>query len=183
MMLWLDTWKVPPHEDDTNTILQLTEKIVIKSEHIFHLDNTNKKFDKIIACALTITKAYEPFFNKFNHFALIFHFLTPKKRDIHCSHEVMLTIKLIHTYKCYKFKQKHYITNAPARNPQLCFIFINSKYTSRYLLSFNYCIKSTNLYGILRNYDPVRQMYIFCPLTNTSPIDDSRPIIIIHEYR
>ena len=66
-MLSLDTWKVPPHEDNPNTNPQLTEKLVTKSEYIFHLDNTNKKFDKIIACALTITKAYEPFFNKFNH--------------------------------------------------------------------------------------------------------------------
>ena len=32
--------------------------------------------------------------------------------------------------------------------------------------------------GIIRNYDPIRQMYIFCPLTR----NESRPLIVSHEY-
>ena len=53
-------------------------------------------------------------------------------------------------------------------------MFINSKETSPYLLNFTFCIKSTILHGILRKYDPVRQMYIFCPLTNSFLLGDSR---------
>ena len=64
----------------------------------FHLDSRNKNFDRIIDHALTNTKAYEPFFNKFDYFALLFNFLTPKERDIHCMHEVMLKKKLTHIY-------------------------------------------------------------------------------------
>ena len=57
-------------------------------------------------------------------------------------------------------------------------MFINSKYMSPYFLNFTYCIKSTNLHSIPRNW----QMYLFCPLTNTFPIDDARPLIMPHEY-
>ena len=89
----------------------------------------------------------------------------------------MVKTKLTHTYKYYNFIQKHYITNTPPR-----FLFIYSKYTSPYFLIFTYCNKSTYLHGILRNSDPVRQMCIFCPLTNTFPIDDASPIITPREY-
>ena len=36
--------------------------------------------------------------------------------------------------------------------------------------------------GILRNYDPIRQFYIFCPLTRTFDFDESYPLIVPHEY-
>ena len=48
--------------------------------------------------------------------------------------------------------------------------------------NFTYCIKDTNLYGILRNYDPVTQMYIFCPITKTFNDEESRPFLIPHEF-
>ena len=35
---------------------------------------------------------------------------------------------------------------------------------------------------IVRNYDPIGQMYIFCPLTRTFNVDESRPLIVPHEY-
>ena len=174
--------KNTPHEDDPNTNPQLTEFFFIGSEYIFHLDSTNRKFGNIIARALTNTKAYEPFFSKFNLFALTFHFLTPKEREINCSHEIMFQTKITHTYTYYKFKQKHYITNIPDSNPQHRFLLINSKYTSPYFLNFTFCIKSTNPHKIFLDYDPVRQMYIFCPLTNTFPIDDACKILISHSY-
>ena len=58
--------------------------------------------------------AYD-YFNKLNHFSLTFHFLTPKERDLHCSHEVMLQTKQAHKYTFYKFIQHHYTLNTPAR--------------------------------------------------------------------
>ena len=36
--------------------------------------------------------------------------------------------------------------------------------------------------GIIRNYDPIRQMYIFCPLTKFFNVDESRPLIVPDEY-
>ena len=46
------------YDDDPNP--QLTEKIFIKSEYIFHLDSTLKNFDHIIDHALKNAQAYEP---------------------------------------------------------------------------------------------------------------------------
>ena len=36
--------------------------------------------------------------------------------------------------------------------------------------------------GILKNYDPIRQMYIFFPLTRIFNVAESRPLIVPHEY-
>ena len=122
------------------------------------------------------------YFNKLNHFSLTFHFLTPKERDLHCSHKVMLRTKQTHTYTYYKFIQHHYTLNIPARQPHHRYQYINSNYTSPFFLNFTHRIKDTNLQGTLRNYDPITQMYIFCPLTKLLIVDESRPLIIPHEF-
>ena len=41
-----------PNEYDPNTNPQLTEKLFIRSEYVFHMESTNKKIDKIITTAL-----------------------------------------------------------------------------------------------------------------------------------
>ena len=51
-----------------------------------------------------------------------------------------------------------------------------------FFLKFTYCIKNTNLQGILRNFDLITQMYICCPLTRTFNEEESRPLIVPHEY-
>ena len=86
------------------------------------------------------------------------------------------------TYAYYKFIQHHYTQNTPARQIHHRYQNINSKYTSPFFLNFTYCIKDTNLQGILRNYDPITQMYIFCPLTKNFIVDESRPLIFPHEF-
>ena len=110
----------------------------------------NKNYDNIISTALRDPKAYDSYFNKYNRFSLILNFLTPKERDLHCSqHRIMLRTKQNYTYTYYKFVQHHYITNTPLGNPQHMFTFINSKYTSPFFLNFAYCIKDTNMQGII----------------------------------
>ena len=71
--------------------------------------------------------------------------------------------------------------HTPSRQPHHRFQFINSKFTSPFFLIFTYCFKSTDFQGILRNYDPIMQMYIFCPLTKNFNVEDSRPLIVPHE--
>ena len=112
---------------------------------------------------------------------LTFNFLTPKELDLRCSHQIMLRTKQTHPYDYYKLIQHHYTTNTPSRKPHHRFQFINSKHTSTFFLNFTYCIKDTNLQGIIRNYDPIRQMYTFCPLTRSFNVDESHPLIVPHE--
>ena len=120
----------------------------------------NKKFYKIISTELRDTRAYDSYFNKFNHFSLTFNLLTTKEGALHCSHEPLRT-KQTHTYAYHEIIQDHYITNTPSRNLQHRFTIFNSKNTSPYFLNFTYCIKNTNMQGIIPNYDPIRQTYIF----------------------
>ena len=142
----------------------------------------DRKYDHIISEALNDIQAYESFKEKFQLFSLTFQFLAPHERDLHCSHDIMLRTKQTHTYTYYRFIQNHFDLHTPSRQPHHRFQFLNSKYTSPFFLSFTYCIKDTNLHGILRNYDPVTQMYIFCPITKTFNTEESRPFLIPHIF-
>ena len=168
-------------DDDRFANPQITEKFFIKTPYVFTLNIFDRKFDHIISEALTDTQAYESFKERFQIFSLTFHFLAPHERDLHCSHDIMLRTKQTHTYTYYRFIQNHFDLHTPSRQPHHRFQFINSKYTSPFFLNFTYCIKDTNLHGILRNYDPITQMYIFCPITKTFNAEESRPFLIPHE--
>ena len=150
-------------DDDRFANPQITEKFFIKTPYVFTLNIFDRKFDHIISEALTDTQAYESFKERFQLFSLTFHFLASHERDLHCSHDIMLRTKQTHTYTYYRFIQNHFDLHTPSRQPHHRFQFINSKYTSPFFLNFAYCIKDTNLHGILRNYDPTTQMYIFVP--------------------
>ena len=161
---------------------QLTEIFLIKTPYLITLNIFDKKHDHIILEALVDIQAYESFYDKFQLFSLTFHFLSPQERDLHCSHDIMLCTKQMHTLTYYRFIQNHFDLHTPSRQPHHRFQFINLKYTSPFFLNFTYCIKNTNLHGILCNYDPVTQMYIFCPITKTFNDEESRPFIIPHEF-
>ena len=107
---------------------QLRENFFIKTPYTFTLNILNKKHENVISAAhVRDIHAYDSYFNKFNHFSLTFHFLRPKERDLHCSHEVMLRTKQTHTYAYYKFMQHHYTLNTPARHFRHRYQYINSK--------------------------------------------------------
>ena len=153
---------------------KLTDKFFIKMSYVFTLNIFDRKHDHIFSEALNDIQAYESFHDKFQLFSLAFHFLAPHERDLHCSHDNMLRTKQTHTYTYYRFIQNHFDLHTPSRQPHHRFQFLNSKYTSPFFLNFTYCIKDTNLHGILRNYDPVTQMYIYFvpsrrPLTLKNP--------------
>ena len=169
-------------DDDRFANPQITEKFFIKTPYVFTLNIFDRKFDHIISEALTDMQAYESFKEKFQLFSLTFNFFAPQERDFHCSHDIMLRTKQTHTYTYYRFIQNHFDLHTPSRQPHHRFQFINSKYTSPFFLNFTYCIKDTNLHGILRNYDPITQMYIFCPITKTFNAEESRPFLIPHEF-
>ena len=168
--------------DDRFANPQLTEKFFIKTSYVFTLNIFDRKYDNIISEALTDMQAYESFKEKFQLFSLTFHFLAPHERDLHCSHDIMLRTKQTHTYTYYRFIQSLFDLHTPSRQPHHRFQFLNSKYTSPFFLNFTFCIKDTNLHGILRNYDPITQMYIFCPITKTFNAEESRPFLIPHEF-
>ena len=153
-----------------------------KTSYVFTLNIFDRKNDHNISESLADIQAYESFYDKFQLFSLTFLFLSPQERDLHCSHDIMLRTKQTHTYTYYRFIQNHFYLHTPSRQPHHRFQFLNSKYTSPFFLNFTYCIKDTNLHGILRNYNPVTQKYIFCPITKTFNAEESRPFLIPHEF-
>ena len=56
-------------------------------------------------------------------------------------------------------------------------MFFNSKYTSPFTFNAEYLIDHTKIKGKLRNYDPLKQSFLFLP--NDNP---KRPIIVPQEY-
>ena len=86
-----------PYDTEPAVNSQLTKKFFIKSEHSSHIDITTK-IDHITDHAIMNTKAYEPFFSKFDHYELIFKLQTLKEGDTNYSHEVKLKSKFAHTY-------------------------------------------------------------------------------------
>ena len=169
-------------DDDRFANLQLTEKFFIKTPYVLTLNIMDKKHDHKISEALVDIQAYETFYDNFQLFSLTFHFLLPQERDLHYFHDIMLrtkqTNKQTNTY--YRSIQNHFDLHTLSRQPHNRFHFINSKYTSPFFLKFIYCFKNTNFQGIFRNYDPITQMYIFCPLTKTFNDEESRSFIIPH---
>ena len=117
---------------------QLTEKFFIKTPYIFTLNILNKK----ISAAIRDIQAYDSYFNKFNNFSLTFRFLTPKERDLYCSHAVMLRTQQVHAYTYYQFIQRHYTLNTPARQLHHRYQYINSKYTSPFFLTSPIVLKT-----------------------------------------
>ena len=85
-----------------------------------------------------------------------------------------LQLKFEITVKLNNITQHPYPLNPPNITAQ--------SLPSPFFLNFTYCIKDTNLHGILRNYDPITQMYIFCPITKTFNAEESRPFLIPHEF-
>ena len=169
-------------DDDRFANPQITEKFFIKTPYVFTLNIFDRKFDHIISEALTDTQAYESFKERFQIFSLTFHFLAPHERDLHCSHDIMLRTKQTpHIHIIVSSK----ITLTYTLPPDNHTIVFNSSIPNTHhhsFFNFTYCIKDTNLHGILRNYDPITQMYIFCPITKTLNAEESRPFLIPHEF-
>ena len=75
---------------------QSTEKFFNQTPFLFTLSILYKKHDHIISEALSDIQAYESLYEKFENFSLTFHFLAPKKCDLHCSHDIMVRTKQTH---------------------------------------------------------------------------------------
>ena len=94
----------------------------------------------------------------------------------------MLRTKQTHTYTYYRFLRNHCTLHTPSRQPHHRYQFINPKYTSPLFLNFTYTIKDTKFQGILRNYDPIKQMYFFCLLIKTFNVEEFRPLTVPHKF-
>ena len=110
--------------------------------------------------------------NKVKIFSLQYNFLRPSPYDLRTEENDA-------NFLPYQIKKAHHITYQKFlqyKEPDN-YIFFNSKYTSPFTLNSDYLIDHTKTKGKLRNYDPLKQSFLFLP--NDNP---KRPIIVPQEY-
>ena len=152
-----------------------------KTPYLFTLNFFDKNDDHLVSEALIDIQAYESFYDNFQLFSLTFHFLSPQERGLHFSHDIMLRTKQTHNYTLSFYTKPFWFTHTITTTPSSFSVYYFKIHIAIFL-NCTYCIKNTNLHGILRNYDPITQMYIFCPLTKTFNDEESRPFITPHEF-
>ena len=105
-------------------------------------------------------------------FSLQYNFLRPSPYDLRTeandANFLPYQIKKAHHMTYQKFLQYKELDN---------YIFFNSKNTSPFTFNSEYLIDHTKAKGKLRNYDPLKQSFLFLP--NDNP---KRPIIVPQEY-
>ena len=110
--------------------------------------------------------------NKVKIFSLQYNFLRPSPYDLRTEENDA-------NFLPYQIKKAHHMTYQKFlqyKEPDN-YIFFNSKYTSPFTFNSEYLIDHTKTKGKFRNYDPLKQNFLFLP--NDNP---KRPIIVPQEY-
>ena len=87
-----------------------------------------------------------------------FNFLHTTPKDVQRNNFKVHETKLIHNLIYYTYLRD----NLPHEN----FIYVNDQMTSPYFMKFAYIVKNKYMKGTLRNFDPVKNYYIFQPTEN-----------------
>ena len=105
-------------------------------------------------------------------FSLQYNFLGPSSYDLRIE-ENDANFLPYHIKKAHHFTYQKFLQYKEPEN----YIFFNSNYTSPFTFNSDYLIDHTKIKGILRNYGPLKQSFLFLP--NENP---RRPIIVPQEY-
>ena len=110
--------------------------------------------------------------NKVKNFSLQCNFLRHSPYDLRTEENDA-------NFSPYQIKKAHHVTYQKFlqyKEPENYLFFI-SKYTSPFTFNSDYLIDHTKIKGNLRNYDPLKQSFLFLP--NENP---KRPIIVPQKY-
>ena len=128
------------------------------------------KNDYHTSIALKLITPYDWWFNnKVKTFSLQNNFLRPSPKDLGTEENDA-------NFLPYQIKKAHHITYQKFlqyKEPEN-YLFFNSNYTSPFTFNSEYLIDHTKIKGKLRNYDPLKQSFLFLPNEN--------PIIVLQEY-
>ena len=154
----------------------LTEKFLYRYNYKFTLPR-NPSLDHVTAKASEDVTAFKAYTHEM--FQLSFNFLHPIPKDVQCNNFKVRETKLIHNLIYYTYLRD----NLPHEN----FIYVNDQMTSPYFMKFAYITKDKYMKGTLRNFDPVKNYYIFQPIENPErpfmlPIEALEPAENYHAY-
>ena len=144
----------------------LTERFLYDYDYEFRLPRTCN-FDFLVAKASQDLSAYSAFTQQHQIFQLSFNLLHPTPKDVQSNNYRVHETKLIHNLIYYTFlRDKQYTASRS-------FIHINDQLTSPYLLNYSYRIKWSYTIGTLRNFDPIKNYYVF-----QSKDEPERPLMV-----
>ena len=142
----------------------LTERFLYDYDYEFKIPITCH-FDQVIAKASQDLSAYSIYYHQI--FQLSFNFLHSTPKDVQNNNYRVHKTKLIHNLIYYTFLRDK--SNDTSRS----YIHINDQLTSPYFLNYGYRLKWEYTLGTLRNFDPIKNYYIFQP--KDSP---ERPLLV-----
>ena len=144
----------------------LTERFLYDYDYEFRLPRTCN-FDFLVAKASQDLSAYSAFTQQHQIFQLSFNLLHPTPKDVQSNNYRVHETKLIHNLIYYTFfRDKQYTASKS-------FIHINDQLTSPYFLNYSYRIKWSYTIGTLRNFDPIKNYYVF-----QSKDEPERPLMV-----
>ena len=144
----------------------LTERFLYDYDYEFRLPRTCN-FDFLVAKASQDLSAYSAFTQQHQIFQLSFNLLHPTPKDVQSNNYRVHETKLIHNLIYYTFLRDKQYTASQS------FIHINDQLTSPYFLNYSYRIKWSYTIGTLRNFDPIKNYYVF-----QSKDEPERPLMV-----
>ena len=144
----------------------LTERFLYDYDYEFRLPRTCN-FDFLVAKASQDLSAYSAFTQQHQIFQLSFNLLHPTPKDVQSNNYRVHETKLIHNLIYYTFLRDEQYTASKS------FIHINDQLTSPYFLNYSYRIKWSYTIGTLRNFDPIKNYYVF-----QSKDEPERPLMV-----
>ena len=144
----------------------LTERFLYDYDYEFRLPRTCN-FDFLVAKASQDLLAYSAFTQQHQIFQLSFNLLHPTPKDVQSNNYRVHETKLIHNLIYYTFLRDKQYTASKS------FIHINDQLTSPYFLNYSYRIKWSYTIGTLRNFDPIKNYYVF-----QSKDEPERPLMV-----
>ena len=144
----------------------LTERFLYDYDYEFRLPRTCN-FDFLVAKASQDLSAYSAFTQQHQIFQLSFNLLNPTPKDVQSNNYRVHETKLIHNLIYYTFLRDKQHTASKS------FIHINDQLTSPYFLNYSYRIKWSYTIGTLRNFDPIKNYYVF-----QSKDEPERPLMV-----
>ena len=134
----------------------LTERFLYDYDYEFRLP-VDCNFDLLVAKASQDLSAYSAFTQQHQIFQLSFNFLHPTPKDVQSNNYRVHETKLIHNLIYYTFLRDKQHSESKS------YVHINDQLTSPFFLNYSYKLKWNYTIGTLRNFDPIKNYYVFQP--------------------
>ena len=105
-------------------------------------------------------------------------FWHPTQMDVNNQTHKLNKVKLLHTIHNYLSVQQHFHRTNSLIHINSRLQYANNKLTSPYYFNYSYMIHPTYCEGTLRNFDPIKNYFLFSPLYAKT----NCPIIVPIEY-